>query len=211
MHHALTRQTQLILHRGSPGDFAEFGTFSGTTSEFIAAAIADAQTQSWALNGGAPGNLARKLHLFDSFEGLPEITHQVDVEAEIWKKGMFQGMTAEELRQHISNYLPADDIKIYSGWYKNTLPSIPAGQKYALVHIDCDLYESTIDVLDYLIANHHLSDGCAIFFDDWNCSAASPAFGERRAWNEVVEKYQLRFSDCGDYSIYGHKFLVHLT
>jgi hypothetical protein len=78
------------------------------------------------------------------------------------------------------------------------------------VHIDCDLYESTIDVLDYLLAHHHLADGCAIFFDDWNCSNASPAFGERRAWNEMVEKYQIRFSDCGDYSIYGHKFLVHL-
>jgi hypothetical protein len=86
---------------------------------------------------------------------------------------------------------------------------LAAGQKFSLVHVDCDIYESTIDVLDYLFANNHISDGGAIFFDDWNCGAASPDLGERRAWNEMVVKYRIRFTDCGNYSAYGNKFIIH--
>lgn len=209
VYRALTRQVQFILHHGTPGDFAEFGTFTGTTAEFISAAMADAQTRPWAVNGGAPDKLVRNFHLFDSFDGLPEITDAVDQDAKIWQRGMYRGLNANELRRHVGKYLTPDQIKIYAGWYKDTLSSIPAGQKFALVHVDCDLYESTIDVLDYLLTHQHLSDGCAIFFDDWNCSDASPRFGERRAWAEMVEKHQLKHSDCGDYSVYGHKFLVH--
>ena len=90
------------------------------------------------------------------------------------------------------------------------MKTISIDTKFAIIHIDCDLYESTMDVLDYLFENKHLLDGCMIFFDDWNCGNASPHLGERRAWSEITKKYNVNYSDCGEYSCAGHKFIVHL-
>jgi hypothetical protein len=78
-----------------------------------------------------------------------------------------------------------------------------------MVHLDCDLYQSAIEVLEYCFSNNMFSDGAIIFFDDWNCNRASPSYGERKAWAEVVDKFSVEFSDGGDYSWGGHKFIVH--
>lgn len=45
--------------------------------------------------------------------------------------------------------------------------------------IDCDLYEPTRDVLDFVLPL--LDDGALIYFDDWRLCRASPRVGERRA------------------------------
>ena len=80
----------------------------------------------------------------------------------------------------------------------------------AFVHIDCDLYSSTVEVLDPLFANNMIADGCIVCFDDWNCNRASPRFGQRRAWREMVEKHRIEHSDNGDYAVIGHKFTIHV-
>ena len=64
---------------GVPGDMVEFGTATGRTSFAIACAA-------------SASGLGRRLHLFDSFEGLPEIAAGADVESPhaksgIWTKG----------------------------------------------------------------------------------------------------------------------------
>ena len=78
-----------------------------------------------------------------------------------------------------------------------------------MLHLDCDLYKSTIEVLDHVFSGNRIADGCAVFFDDWNTNRSSPLLGQRRAWRETVEKHGVRFSDGGDYAILGHKFVVH--
>ena len=80
-----------------------------------------------------------------------------------------------------------------------------------MLHLDCDLYSSTYEVLDYLLAHGHVADGALLFFDDWNCNRASPRFGQRKAWAEIVNKYALEHSDAGEYAMLGHKFFVHLS
>lgn len=207
VYRALARQVHFIYQENIQGDIAEFGTCSGATATALSAAMADAPTLSSAL-GGYLNARPRILHLFDSFEGLPEITHDLDISAG-WKKGMFRGLSESQLLELMESNLPRDQIRIYPGWFKDTMANIASTQKFALVHIDCDTYESTFNVLDALLKNDHLSDGCALFFDDWNCGRASPDLGERRAWREVVKKYAIRYSDCGGYSAFGNKFLVH--
>ena len=54
-----------------------------------------------------------------------------------------------------------------------------------------------------------ISPGALILFDDWNCNAASPEFGERRAWAELVDRFGINFSVAGDYGFGGHKVFVH--
>jgi hypothetical protein len=201
---ALTKAVYWHQLSGGIGDIAEFGTASGVTSSFIAAAMAQQQAEPYMVPI-RPTNL----HLFDSFRGLPEINNPLDVEAG-WQCGMFSGLSESELIDRIARFLPRHQIRTYPGWFKDTLKTIPSDTKFAMIHIDCDLYESTIDVLDYLFSKKHLLDGCSIFFDDWNCGNASPRLGERRAWGEIIEKYKVRYSDCGEYSCAGHKFIIHL-
>jgi hypothetical protein len=81
--------------------------------------------------------------------------------------------------------------------------------KFAMVHLDCDLYSSTIEVLEHLFRQRLIADGCVICFDDWNCNRSSPRYGQRRAWNEITEKFPVEYSDCGDYAVLSHKFIVH--
>ena len=203
---ALSRQVHFIFQENVSGDMIEFGTYTGTTASYLAAAMADAMNRPSLFEHELPPE--RRLHLYDSFQGLPKITSDVDIAAG-WKEGRYRDKSAAELRVVVEKYLPSHLIEIHEGWFRDTLSQIPKSQKFSLVHIDCDIYESTIEVLDYLFANQHLSDGCAIFFDDWNCGLASPDLGERRAWGEIVGKYSFRYTDCGNYSAYGNKFLIH--
>jgi predicted O-methyltransferase YrrM len=207
---ALTSHTHFLHQENIDGDIAEFGTGYGTTAVFLAAAMADASLAPVAPWAASQATQVRQLHLFDSFQGLPSITHPLDIAAG-WKEGLFRDKSAPELRRMVEKYLAGDRIVVHAGWFKDTLTSIPANKKFSLLHIDCDIYESTIEVLDFLFAGRHLSNGCAVFFDDWNCGGASPALGERRAWREIVEKYRVDYSDSGDYGTYGHKFLVHVN
>ena len=201
---ALTKAVYWHQLCGGNGDIAEFGTASGVTSGFIAAAMAQGQNEPYL----CPIRTT-KLHLFDSFQGLPAISNPLDIEAG-WKKGMFSGLSENELFERINRFISYDQIKIYSGWFKDTMKQIPLDVKFSLIHIDCDLYESTMDVLDHLFKYNHLLDGCMVFFDDWNCGNASPRLGERRAWSEITKKYNVNFSDSGEYSCAGHKFIIHL-
>jgi len=120
-----------------------------------------------------------------------------------------RGLTAEELRDACSAILGADRIKVVPGWYNETLPTLSTDLRFALVSIDCDLYESTASVLDYLLGEQTYSDGCAVFFDDWYCNRGSPDFGEQKAWADCTAKYKVRFTDWGPYAIVGRKFILH--
>ena len=82
--------------------------------------------------------------------------------------------------------------------------------KAALVHMDCDLYQSTVEVLDFLERSDALQDGCVVMFDDWNCNKASPWFGERRAFREFLER-QDRYtsSQFFTYGFNGAAFILH--
>jgi len=187
------------------GDIAEFGTMTGRTASAMTRAMANFEKSHKSL---------KKIHLFDSFIGLPEAESEIDkqsphVASGVWGVGTCDGISRESLKKKCSKCLSLDKIIIYDGWFKDTLPEIPKGTKFSLVHIDCDLYQSTIEVLDYLFQNLIIQDGTALFFDDYNCNRASPDFGERKAWEETIEKFGVVFSDCGEYGWAGRKFIVH--
>lgn len=189
------------------GDVAEFGTQSGRTASIFACAISKIDKQYAKYK-------PKNLHLFDSFIGQPESESIVDKESPhaksgAWGKGTCHGISIETLRGMCEKYLHGDRIKIYDGWFKDTLCQIPIETKFSLVHIDCDLYQSTIEVLNYLFSKQHIEEGTVIFFNGYNSNKASPKFGERRAWQETVEKYSVVYTDCGEYGITGRKFIVH--
>lgn len=196
-----------------PGEVAEFGTASGETAEALAVAIKMADEKfSYSLTAA---NLPKKnLHLFDSFVGLPEASTDIDrktphVQQGVWSYRSCTGLSHVELATLMLQTLPADRLFIYEGWYSDTVPNIHPDTKFALLHIDCDLYSSTMDVLVPMFEKNMISPGALILFDDWNCNAASPEFGERRAWAELVDRFGINFSVAGDYGFGGHKVFVH--
>ena len=77
-----------------------------------------------------------------------------------------------------------------------------------MLHVDCDLYQSTIDALDYLFSRKMISQGAIILFDDWYCNRSSNSHGERKAWQELVLKYKISSEDLGCYAWGGNKFII---
>lgn len=196
-----------------PGHIAEFGTMSGSTAMTLARAIHDGDRR-YRYSEQSHGIDERKLYLFDSFQGFPQTHNAVDaasphVASKVWGAGVARGLTADELHGACSGILGRERVVVTPGWFNETLPSFPSDLRFALVSIDCDLYESTVCVLEYLLGKRTYSDGCALFFDDWYCNRGSPDFGEQKAWEELTGKYKVRFTDWGPYSVVGRKFILH--
>ena len=57
----------------------------------------------------------------------------------------------------------------------------------ALVHFDCDLYESTRDAL--ALAAPALQDGAMLMFDDWFHYRGNPRKGQARAFAEFLDQH----------------------
>lgn len=201
------------------GDVAEFGCYMGRT----AAILAEAMAQCDHAYGGSQrmhGLAQRKLWVFDSFEGFPQATTAPDkaaphIASGAWAAGSCRGGSPEEVRARCGNLIGLDRVAVGAGWFKDTLKTIPKDTRFAFVHMDCDFYESTYQVLDHLFERGMLSDGCALYFDDWYCNHGSPKYGQQKAFSDVREKHwgglTLHFTDWGAYGVVGRRFIVHRT
>lgn len=111
----------------------EFGVASGRTIKHIAR------------------DSARKIHGFDSFEGLPET----------WRTGFETGAFKQNMPSVPSN------VSLHKGWFSQTLPPFLSAnsEAVALLHVDCDLYSSTAFVLAQL--KDRIRKGAVIVFDEY--------------------------------------------
>jgi hypothetical protein len=196
------------------GDVAEFGTMGGFSARTLAAAMVyDPKCQP--LSPGAHGdNPFRKLRLFDSFEGLPDITSQIDlasphVVSGAWSKGGCKILGAQELRTMVEGILPPARIELHPGWFSDTVKALPPETRFAMIHFDGDLYQSMMDALTPCFERGFISRGAVLCLDDWNCNKADPSYGERRAWKDLVDRFQIVASNCGDYATAATRFIIH--
>lgn len=103
-----------------PGAFAEFGVYNGGSAKLLCE-----------LKGERP------LHLFDSFEGLPS-------DDEGWQKGWFRGS-----REAVERLLaPYPHVRIHQGYFPGTGEAVK-DESFAFVHLDVDIYQSTLDGLRF--------------------------------------------------------------
>lgn len=192
--------TEYVVSEGVPGDIAEFGTASGRTASVFAGCINLFSSD-------------KKLHLFDSFEGFPEPEAAADkycpmVTDGLWAKGGCQYLSRIELEWLMEAFLDRDSFRTCKGWFCDTLKEITPDQKFSLVHLDCDFYQSAFEVLDDMFANKRLESGAVVLFDDWNSNRSSRKFGERKAWAEISEKYSVTTLLEHAYSSHGYKFII---
>ncbi|WP_370194100.1 TylF/MycF/NovP-related O-methyltransferase [Aurantimonas coralicida] len=196
---------------GVIGDVLEFGVLGGWTARLIAERMRTLQFYG-------------DLHLFDSFAGLPRQKIELDaasydVTRGIWDTEMdlpeaLKAELGERLPVHIerrlSEVISGERIHVREGFFSETLAE-PLRTKAAIVHLDCDLYQSTQEVLDALHRDSVLQDGTVLMFDDWNCNKANPAFGQRRALSDFLSANAERYA-VSHYFNYGFNcaaFILH--
>ena len=115
-----------------------------------------------------------------------------------WQPGSLATSEEDFVRLVVENGMPREKLVTVKGFYDRTLTpelkaaSLPA--KAAVIYVDCDLYSSTVPVLEWV--KDFLQRGTLLVFDDWFCFYGDPDYGERRAFREFRERYpNLRFQE----------------
>lgn len=179
---AFKRAVEYVTKCKILGNFLEFGTFHGYTARTLA--------EQMKING-----TLSELYLFDSWEGFPAMVgvdeNCPEAKAHLWRQGDCNPIIVDpqEAIKFYLNLIIPHRVHTVKGFYEKTVPSqLPEGPA-ALVHIDCDLYESTRHVLTNLLAAGKIQQGTVILFDDWNNNFASNEFGERKAAADAFNIY----------------------
>lgn len=208
---AYKRALEYVTLGGIVGDVLEFGVLGGWSARIFCELMRELNNFS-------------NIHLFDSFTGLPDYESQIDVSSyeiggrDIWPDKMrftdgflsqFRESHEIHIRKKLSNIIRPERIFVYKGFYADTLKNdLPL--KAAIVHIDCDLYQSTCEVLWGLFRMQALQDGCVLLFDDWNCNRANPNYGERRAFQEFLDgQKQFTATTWYSYGFNSMAFILH--
>jgi O-methyltransferase len=162
----ILQELEKILNLNIEGDVCEFGCFAGTTSLFLQRLILELSPQ-------------KRLHLYDSFDGLPKKSPEDQSAA---GTDFIEGeliATKSQLKLNFKKAgLPLP--KIRKAWFKDLKPkNIP--DKICFAFLDGDFYESIKDSLS-LIKNN-ISTGGIIIIDDYD----NPALpGAKLATNEFL-------------------------
>jgi O-methyltransferase len=152
-----------VLAFGVSGDIVELGCHRGQSSVVIQRII-DA-------HGGG-----RALHVYDSFEGLPEL-HGED-EGTHFRAGAIQSPMDVLVANFEERGLPLPEI--HKGWFSDTLPTgLP--EYIAFAYLDGDLYSSILCSLENVYPR--LSRGAICLIDDYGRSKAP---GVEKACDEYL-------------------------
>ena len=135
----------------------------------------------------------RDLHLFDSFEGLPEPTEKDGEFAKEYSGGRATGALKSVGQcqadvQQVKTFLleelglEASKVHFHVGWFQNTLPTAaPTLGPIALLRVDGDWHESTRVCLEHLYPL--VSSGGVVILDDYfgwaGCKQATDEYRAR--------------------------------
>ncbi|MGW7361664.1 TylF/MycF family methyltransferase [Streptomyces sp. NPDC054802] len=168
-----------VVADGVPGDFIETGVWRGGVCIFARGYLK------------AHGITDRTVWLADSFEGIPdtgEEGHPMDQEMALHRSNHVLGVSADTVRENFGRYgLLDDQVRFLAGWFKDTLPTAPV-ERLAVLRLDGDLYESTLDALDNLYPK--LSTGGFVVIDDYFIPACRKAVDEYREKHGITDEVE---------------------
>jgi O-methyltransferase len=157
------------------GDYVECGVWRGGMSAGIAEVL---------------GN-ERRIHLFDSFEGLPPAKEVDGTAAIAWQQnitspGYYDNCSAEESYAHAAMKLAGhQQYKTYRGWFESTLPSYDK-RPIGILRLDGDWYDSIKTCMENLfpyvvpggiiiLDDYYTWDGCARAVHDYFSATHTPS------------------------------------
>jgi O-methyltransferase len=160
------------------GDLVETGVWRGGACIFMRAILK------------AYGDITRSVWVADSFAGLPPpdaAVYHADVGDMHHTYGDFLAVSRREVEENFRRYNLLDgQVRFLEGWFKDTLPKAPI-DRIAVLRLDGDMYESTIQALDALYDK--LSHGGFVIIDDYHlgpCRQAIADFRSRRNINDAI-------------------------
>ncbi len=121
----------------------------------------------------------KKIVIIDSFDGLPEVTD----EDPYWEKGDMGGIDFEEIQSFLSSNFKNTKYEIKRGFFPQDVNLDDLEQGWSMIHVDTDLYQPTIDALDFFFPR--MSLGGAIVIDDYG-NMSCP--GVRQAVTEFCDR-----------------------
>lgn len=137
------------------GAIAEFGVYKGGGAKLISEN-----------SSGLP------FHLFDTFEGMPEVNSYVDMH----KKSDFSDTSLAYVKDYLKKY---PNCHFHKGIFPDTTRELDVYIEFCFVHLDVDLYESTLSGLNFFYPR--LKKGGVIISHDYNsifCPGVKKAFAE---------------------------------
>lgn len=164
-----------VIRNRVRGDFIETGVWRGGAVIFMRAIL-----KAHAINH-------RVVWVADSFSGLPppnsakypadggDLHHTLD----------HLRVSEEDVKSHFSTFgLLDSQVRFLKGWFSETLPTAPISE-LAVLRLDGDMYESTMDALNYLYPK--LSRGGFIIIDDYALTGCRKAVDDFRAQHGIKE------------------------
>jgi O-methyltransferase len=141
------------------GDVAEIGVYRGGTAKLIAQMMP-----------------TKIVHLFDTFEGMPEVDSKIDLH----KKGDFSDTSLEAVKEYLSGI---NNVQYYKGLFPETSKPVE-NKKFCFVHIDVDIYTSVIDCCNFFYPR--MTPAGIMIFDDYGfftCPGAKKAVEDFFSYN----------------------------
>jgi hypothetical protein len=151
----LQHAAEQVIQEGIPGDFIETGVWRGGACIMLRAVL-----EAWGVRD-------RRVWLADSFAGLPppDAKRYPADAGQILHTYPALAVSAAAVRANFARYGLLDEQVVFlEGWFRDTLPSAPIEQ-LAILRLDGDLYESTIDAL--LALYDKVSVGGFVIVDDY--------------------------------------------
>jgi O-methyltransferase len=121
-----------LVSRKIEGDIAELGVYRGSSARLIHHYLPE-----------------RKLYLFDTFKGFDERDVKAEANA-TGRKAEAIEFSQTGVERAMANIAPQNDnVQPFPGYFPESAPPFLSQRKFALVHLDADLYEPMLAGLKY--------------------------------------------------------------
>ena len=171
--HTLVRLCEYLSREAIPGDFVECGVYKGGSAAVLSRHLG-----------------RRHLWLYDSFEGMPETSANDGETAREWIGDCVASV--EDVREIMTAVSTGPErYTICKGWFRDTFMDTRPSQ-VALLHCDCDWYESVTLVLETFYPLVPVG-GCVILddFGFWEgCRTAFYDFCIRHGEKPLLERVE---------------------
>ena len=145
------------------GDLAEVGVYQGGSAKLICEVKKE-----------------KELYLFDTFTGLPELSEEdTHFGEKYWHENEFSNTSAESIKKLLNKYV---NVHITKGNFPESGEKI-TDKKFCFVHLDVDLYKSTIESLKFFFPK--MVKGGVILIHDFHSDGIQKAIREFKNENQI--------------------------
>jgi O-methyltransferase len=152
-----------VLHESISGDIVETGVWRGGACIMARATLL------------AHGDTNRRVIVCDSFEGLPPPNAEKfpKDDGSVFHEYQDLSVSLETVKANFAKFDLLDNQVVFlKGWFRDTMSKVPS-DKIAVLRLDGDMYESTIDPLQHLY--DRIPTGGWIIVDDYHVVPAAKA------------------------------------